>query len=68
MPVVQVQENGIFSDRSFLARTVKLDNPLEDFTVCARISLNYLRGRNSFWFSAANEDHDDLLVGGEASF
>ena len=65
VPVVQVQENGIFSGTSYLGRTVKLESPLEEFSICARISLNYLRGRNSYWLSVANEDSNDLIVGGE---
>jgi hypothetical protein len=64
VPVVHLQENGLFSGRSFLERKVQVGEDLEDFTVCSRISLNYLRGRHNYWFSIGNETKSDLVFGG----
>jgi len=42
-----------------------VNDDLVDFTICSRISLNYLRGRHNYWFSIGNGTKNDLLIGGE---
>ena len=62
-----MQENGLFSGRSYMSRNFDLDAEVEDLSLCARISLNYLRGRTSYWLSMGNSTKNDLLVGGNAA-
>ena len=43
---MKFQENGEFSNGTVLVREVSMDDDrrLKDFTLCLRMSLNYLRG------------------------
>ena len=52
LSVIKFQEDGFFANDSYLIRTVQIGagNVLRlerDFTICLRISLNYLRGRRA---------------------
>ena len=60
-----LQESGIFNGQTYMARRdVDLSRGLKDFTVCAWISLNYLRGTNNYWLSIGNTDNEEILNGG----
>ena len=43
--------------------TYDSDGELDNFTVCLRISVFYLRGRKSFFFSYADANSADTLYG-----
>ena len=58
------QEDGLFSPDTFMKHTNGIGpQNLSDWTVCARINLNFLRGRNNFFFSYTNALFDDALNG-----
>ena len=60
-----LQESGIFNGQTYMARRdVDLSRGLKDFTVCAWISLNYLRGTNNYWLSIGNTGNEEILNGG----
>ena len=60
-----LQESGIFNGQTYMARRdVDLSRGLKDFTICAWISLNYLRGTNNYWLSIGNTDNEEILNGG----
>ena len=61
-----LQENGQFSNNSFLIRK-NFPQALKEFTLCARLSLNYLRGEQNYWLAIGNATHDNLLIGGNSS-
>ena len=63
IPVALLQEGGTFSNNSYLIRK-DLQRQLKDFTLCARLSLNYLRGEKNYWLSIGNDTQDNLLTGG----
>ena len=63
MPVALLQENGLFSNNSYLIRK-DLSQPMKDFTLCVRLSLNYLRGEKNYWLSIGNATKDNLTVQG----
>ena len=63
MPVALLQEDGKFSNNSYLVRK-DLTQSVKDFTLCARLSLNYLRGERNYWLSIGNATKDNLLTGG----
>ena len=63
VPVALLQEDGTFSNNSYLIRK-DLSRPLKDFSLCARLSLNYLRGKKNYWLSIGNATKDSLLTGG----
>ena len=58
-----LQEDGIFSSNSFMIYKGGLPRKMLDFTLCARLNINYLRGPNNYWLSIGNETHDNLLIG-----
>ena len=59
-----LQESGIFNGDTYLIRKdVDLTRGLKDFTVCAWLSLNYLRGEENYWMSIGNKDNGRILVG-----
>ena len=61
-----LQESGVFNGQSYLIRKdVDLGRDLKDFTVCAWISLNYLRGQNNHWISLGNSNNEEILKGGK---
>merc|ERR550532_915858 len=63
-PVALLQESGIFNGQTYMARRdVDLSRGLKDFTVCAWISLNYLRGTNNYWLSIGNTGNEEILNG-----
>ena len=64
IPVALLQEDGKFSNNSYLIRK-DLSRPLKDFTLCVRLSLNYLRGEKNYWLSIGNATKDNLLTGGK---
>ncbi len=66
MKVVKFQESGFYSSSSSLKLRGGLPRSLRDFTLCARLSLNFLRGRRgkNYWLSVGNATHPDLLTGG----
>ena len=64
IPVALLQEDGKFSNNSYLIRN-DLTRPLKDFTLCVRLSLNYLRGERNYWLSIGNATQDSLLTGGK---
>ena len=39
------------------------DGELDNLTICLRISVNYLRGRESYFFSYADANSADTLQG-----
>ena len=64
-PVALLQESGIFNGQSYMIRKdVDLGRNLKDFTICAWISLNYLRGENNYWISIGNENKEEIIKGG----
>ena len=63
VPVALLQEDGRFSNNSYLIRK-DLSRPLREFSLCARLSLNYLRGETNYWLSIGNATKDNLLIGG----
>lgn len=63
-PVVLLQESGIFNGNSYLIRRdVDLGRNVKEFTICAWISLNFLRGENNYWLSIGNQNNEQLLTG-----
>ena len=63
MPVALLQEDGKFSNNSYLVKK-DLSRSLKDFSLCARLSLNYLRGEKNYWLSIGNATKDNILTGG----
>ncbi|XP_059086853.1 uncharacterized protein LOC131883401 isoform X1 [Tigriopus californicus] len=61
--IAKVQEDGVFSNKAFLRLKDGLPRNLIDFTLCTRLSLNYLRGSRNYWLSLGNLTHDTLLTG-----
>ena len=60
-----IQESGIFNGQSYLVRRdIDVTRNLKDFTVCAWISLNFLRGERNYWFSIGNTDNEEIINGG----
>ena len=66
--MAKFQEDGVFSSRSRLSLLSGLPRNLRDFTLCARISLNYLRGSHNYWLNVGNDTHEELLTGGDIYF
>lgn len=63
-PVALFQESGIFRGKTHMIRKdVDLTRDLKDFTICAWISLNYLRGTSNNFLSVGNDENDDILSG-----
>ena len=64
--MVHLQESGLFNGNTYLVRrNVDLGRNVKDFTLCAWISLNFLRGESNHWFDLADEDNFHLLTGSE---
>lgn len=62
--MVSFQEDGIFSPNTFIKHTNGIGpTNLSEWTVCARINLNFLRGGNNHFFSYTNALFDDALNG-----
>ena len=62
--IVSFQEDGHFDSTSFLNSTNGIGGmDLTDFTVCVRINLNMLRGREQFFLSYVNAEFDETLTG-----
>ena len=64
--VAKFQESGLFSAKSYMSLIDGLDRDVKDFTLCAWLSLNYIRGKQNTWISISNETHDSLLIGGKS--
>ena len=63
-PVALLQESGIFRGKTHMIRKdVDLTRDLKDFTICAWISLNYLRGTSNHFLSVGNDENDEILSG-----
>lgn len=63
-PIALFQESGIFNGQSYLIRRdVDMTKDLGDFSICAWISLNFLRGENNYWISIGNDDNENILTG-----
>ena len=59
-----LQESGVFRGRTYLIRRdVDLTRDLKDFTICAWISLNYLRGTSNHFLSVGTDNNDEILSG-----
>jgi hypothetical protein len=65
--VVQFQENGTFSAKSYIRHKSGLRRDLKDFTLCAWLNVNYLRGEKNYWFSMGNKTNSELIAGGTCS-
>ena len=65
IPVVKFQEDGFYSDKSYLRHKSGLRRPLKDFTLCTWLNINYLRGDTNYWLSMANDANTELMWGGE---
>ena len=64
--MVHLQESGLFNGNTYLVRrNVDLGRNVKDFTLCAWLSLNFLRGESNHWFDLADEDNFHLLTGSE---
>ena len=64
--MVHLQDSGLFNGNTYLVRrNVDLGRNVKDFTLCAWISLNFLRGESNHWFDLADEDNFHLLTGSE---
>ena len=62
--MVHLQESGLFNGNTYLVRrNVDLGRNVKDFTLCAWLSLNFLRGESNHWFDLADEDNFHLLTG-----
>ena len=68
--VARFQEDGLFSDTSYLQHTADIRDEkdsktsrLEQFTLCLWVSLNYLRGGSSTFLSYATEESSEAVVG-----
>ena len=62
--MVSFQENGLFSATSYMNHTDGIGaRDLEEFTVCVRLRIFYLRGRESNFMSYANRVFDEALTG-----
>ncbi len=66
--VVKLQEDGLFSTSSYLQYRGGLPRNLKDFTLCARLNLNFLRGEKNFWLNIGNSSHQSLLAGSKKSY
>ncbi len=65
--MASLQEDGVFSASSHLRYRNGIPRDIRDFTLCAWLSLNYLRGELNYWLSIGNDTHEDLLSGGNTS-
>ena len=62
----QFQNNGSFSDQTYLIRSGKLgqgQDEIKKITVCLRIKILYLRGERTYFLSYGNNDSVDALTG-----
>ena len=63
-PMVHLQESGLFNGNTYLVRKdVDFSRNVKDFTICAWISLNYLRGETNYWINIGDQDNYNLLTG-----
>ena len=65
IPVVKFQEDGFYSDKSYLKHKTGLRRALKDFTLCTWLNINYLRGDTNYWLSMGNDTNAELMWGGE---
>ena len=65
IPVVKFQEDGFYSDKSYLKHKSGLRRALKDFTLCTWLNINYLRGDTNYWLSMGNDTNAELMWGGE---
>ena len=64
--MVHLQESGVFDGNTYLLRRdVDFGKNLKDFTICAWISLNYLRGDYNHFLSIGNNANTDIVTGGK---
>ena len=58
------QEDGHFDSTTFLNSTIGIGSEdLADFTLCIRINLNTLRGREQYFLSYVSTEFDEALSG-----
>ena len=65
IPVAKFQEDGFYSDTSYLRHRSGLRRALKDFTLCTWLNINYLRGDTNYWLSMGNDANAELMWGGE---
>lgn len=65
VPVISFQENGEFSDATFLKYKGKIseDSDIRELSLCLRFSVFHLRGRRTTFVSYGDIDSPDALVG-----
>jgi hypothetical protein len=62
--IASFQPSGNYDRHSYMNNSFGIgDNDLIKFTACMKINLNYLRGKESFFFTYANPVFDDALTG-----
>ncbi len=61
VPVATFQEDGHFSDQTFMRSLQNFSNDLVNFTQCLRLRLFHLRGFKNVLWNYANEDDMDML-------
>ncbi len=64
MKAANFQHDGEYSSSSHLRLRGGMPRSLNDFTMCVRLNLNYLRGDTNHWLSISNDTREDILVGG----
>ena len=65
IPVAKFQEDGFYSNKSYLRHKSGLRRALKDFTLCTWLNINYLRGDTNYWFSMGNRTNTELMSGGK---
>ena len=61
--VPEFQADGIFNEIDYMRSLQDWSAPLNNFTICARIKMFFLRGEKNHFFSYANAENDDAING-----
>ena len=64
--MAHLQESGLYNGNTYLLRKdVDFGRIVKEFTLCARLSLNFLRGDTNYWIHISNQNNLELLTGSE---
>ena len=69
VPMAHLQESGLYNGNTYLIRKdVDFGRVVKEFTLCARLSLNFLRGDTNYWVHISNQNNLELLTGSEYTY